>query len=105
MMSRSSARSSRAASRTLTHAEPASCGGTQNFSGSAAISSSRSCRGHRTAMEKAYARHDAIVRQAITDQGGVVYKVIGDAVQAAFPTASAALAAAVDAQLGLELAD
>ena len=67
--------------------------------------STRLWQGHRTAMEKAYARHDAIVRQAITDQGGVVYKVIGDAVQAAFPTASAALAAAVDAQLGLELAD
>lgn len=50
-MSRSSPRSSSAASRTRTQAEPASCGGTQNFSGSAAISSVRSCRGQRTAKD------------------------------------------------------
>lgn len=50
-MSRSSSMSSSSASRTRTQAEPASCGGTQNFSGSAAISSFRSWTGHRTANE------------------------------------------------------
>lgn len=51
---------------------------------------------------EAYARHDALLRAAITSQGGVVYKVIGDALQVAFPTAPDAVAAALRAQQGLQ---
>jgi predicted ATPase/class 3 adenylate cyclase len=67
--------------------------------------STRLWQQHRAAMERAYVRHDAVLRTAIADQHGVVYKVIGDAFQAAFPTAEQAVAAALEAQLGLEVAD
>jgi predicted ATPase/class 3 adenylate cyclase/tetratricopeptide (TPR) repeat protein len=56
---------------------------------------------HPQAMEGALARHDQILRQAIAAHAGVVYKVIGDAFQAAFPTAPAACAAALAAQRAL----
>ncbi len=58
---------------------------------------------HRPAMEVAYTRHDAILREAITAHRGVVYKVIGDAMQAAFPSAPEAIAAALEAQFALDL--
>ena len=45
--------------------------------------STRLWQGHRAAMERAYARHDAVLRGAIAECGGVTYKVIGDAVFAA----------------------
>jgi class 3 adenylate cyclase len=41
---------------------------------------------HPQAMAGALARHDAIMRQAIRAADGLVYKVIGDAFQAAFST-------------------
>ena len=41
-------------------------------------------------------RHFTLLRAAIESQNGVVFKIIGDAVQAAFPSAPAAVAAAVD---------
>src|SRR5215207_10949799 len=56
---------------------------------------------HPQAMVGALARHDAIMRQAIAAETGVVYKVIGDAFQAAFTTAPAACAAALAAQRAL----
>jgi len=56
---------------------------------------------HPQAMPEALARHDAILRQAIAEQAGVAYKVIGDAFQAAFATAPAACAAALAAQRAL----
>lgn len=49
-------------------------------------------------MPAVYERHDAILRAAITAQGGVVYKIIGDAFQAAFPYTEGAVRAAVAAQ-------
>jgi len=52
-------------------------------------------------MERALARHNAILNAAITGQGGVHFKTIGDAFQAAFRDPGAALAAAVDAQQAL----
>ncbi len=58
---------------------------------------------HRAAMQAAYARHDALLRDAITAHRGVVYKVIGDALQVAFPSAPEAVAAALEAQFGLDL--
>src|SRR4051794_1391716 len=53
-------------------------------------------------MSHVYARHDAILRQAIESRGGIVYKVIGDAFQAAFHTGLDALVAAVEAQQQLQ---
>jgi predicted ATPase/class 3 adenylate cyclase len=50
------------------------------------------------AMERAYQRHDAILREAAAAHGGVVFKVIGDAFQIAFPTPAQALRAAIEAQ-------
>jgi predicted ATPase/class 3 adenylate cyclase len=52
-------------------------------------------------MRAALARHDAILRAAIAEQGGHVYKVIGDAFQAAFDVPAQAVAAALAAQRGL----
>ena len=49
-------------------------------------------------MPAIYERHDAILRAAIAGQGGIVYKIIGDAFQAAFPHAEGAVRAAVSAQ-------
>ena len=65
--------------------------------------STRLWQQHQLAMERADARHDAILRGAVAEQGGVVYKVVGDAVQAAFPTVEQAVAAALEVQLGLSL--
>jgi class 3 adenylate cyclase len=52
-------------------------------------------------MRAALARHHAILRAAIAEQGGHVYKVIGDAFQAAFDVPAQAVAAALAAQRGL----
>jgi predicted ATPase/class 3 adenylate cyclase len=49
----------------------------------------------------AFARQEAIIRDAVEANGGYAYKMSGDALQAAFPTAVQALLAAVDAQLAL----
>ena len=47
---------------------------------------------HTAWMGAAHARHEAILREAIAAHGGWAYKQIGDAFQAAFQTAPAALA-------------
>src|SRR5436190_10628894 len=54
------------------------------------------------AMQAAFARQEAILRQAIDANVGYAYKMIGDAFQAAFPTAPQALQAALDAQHSLQ---
>ena len=50
------------------------------------------------AMRAALARHDALLRTAVEDNEGVVFKTIGDAFCAAFATAPNALRAALAAQ-------
>jgi predicted ATPase/class 3 adenylate cyclase/Tfp pilus assembly protein PilF len=55
----------------------------------------------RPAMASAVNRHLTLMRGAIEAHHGVLFKTIGDAVQAAFPTAPDAVAAALDAQVGL----
>jgi class 3 adenylate cyclase len=50
------------------------------------------------AMQEALARHDELLRGAIEEHGGNVFKTVGDAFCAAFPTAPDALEAALDAQ-------
>src|SRR5688500_7882508 len=52
-------------------------------------------------MPEVYARHDAILRTAVVSNGGIVYKVIGDAFQMAFPSVEGAVIAAVKAQHAL----
>ena len=52
-------------------------------------------------MKRAYARHETLLRESMAAYGGYVYKMIGDAFQAAFSTGPAALQAALAAQLAL----
>ena len=52
-------------------------------------------------MRAALTRHDAILREAIEGQGGFVFKMVGDAFCAAFPTALEALGSALAAQRAL----
>ena len=57
------------------------------------------------AMKVALARHDAILRATVTAHSGHVFKTVGDAVCAAFPTAPEGLAAALEAQSTLAAED
>jgi predicted ATPase/class 3 adenylate cyclase len=56
----------------------------------------------RQAMAAAVERHLQLLRGAIAEHDGVLFKTVGDAVQAAFPVARHALAAAVEAQRALQ---
>jgi len=56
---------------------------------------------HPEAMRTALARHDEIIRRAIEVNGGYVFKTVGDAFCAAFPTALDALESALAAQRAL----
>jgi predicted ATPase/class 3 adenylate cyclase len=53
---------------------------------------------HPEAMRTALARHDTLLRSAITSYGGYVFKMVGDAVYAAFAVPADAVTAAVAAQ-------
>src|SRR5437870_12793255 len=53
------------------------------------------------AMKPAVERHDALLRQAIEANGGTVFRTMGDAFCAVFPTAPQALNAAIAAQRAL----
>src|SRR3712207_5601548 len=55
----------------------------------------------RAAMAAAVKRHTALLDAAIQSHGGVHFKTVGDAVQAAFPTAPEAIAAALDGHRAL----
>jgi predicted ATPase/class 3 adenylate cyclase len=59
----------------------------------------------RQAMAEAVDRHIAMLESAIQEHGGVHFKTVGDAVQAAFPTAPQAVAAAVAGQRALLVDD
>ena len=50
------------------------------------------------AMKTALRRHDAILREAIDNHGGFVFKTVGDAFDCAFGNAAQAIAAALDGQ-------
>jgi class 3 adenylate cyclase len=52
-------------------------------------------------MAASVGRHLVLLRSAIESHNGVLFKVIGDAVQAAFPTASDAADAAIAGQRAL----
>jgi predicted ATPase/class 3 adenylate cyclase len=55
----------------------------------------------RVKMQSALARHDCIVREAVIQHGGVVFKTVGDAFCAAFLSPPDAVSAAIAAQRGL----
>src|SRR3954463_8974615 len=55
----------------------------------------------RVAMAAAAQHPLALLDAAIHQHGGVLFKTVGDAVQAAFPTAPSAIAAAITAQRAL----
>ena len=55
----------------------------------------------RRAMTTVVARHIALLDAAIQAHGGIRFKTVGDAIQAAFSTAPAAIAASLDAQRAL----
>ena len=57
---------------------------------------------HPQAMPVALARHDAILRQAITAHRGVVFKTVGDGVYAVFMSAPDALESALAVQRALQ---
>jgi predicted ATPase/class 3 adenylate cyclase len=57
------------------------------------------------AMQIALSRHDEILSDTMEERGGYVFKTVGDAFCAAFPTAPDALEAAISAQRLLHAAD
>ena len=63
--------------------------------------STRMWEGYPVEMNAALLCHDTIVRRSIGDAGGFVFKTVGDAFCAVFSSATAALDAAVRAQLAL----
>ncbi len=60
---------------------------------------------HRSAMEKAVARHDEIIRRVVSEHAGEVFKAVGDAFYAAFARPADAVNAAVAAQRALTAED
>jgi len=79
--------------------------GTVTFLFSDIEGSTKRWEAHHDAMKAAVARHDDIVRTAIGAHGGYVFKTVGDAFCAAFPTAPSAAGAAIDVQRGLAAED
>ncbi|MCA9879371.1 MAG: adenylate/guanylate cyclase domain-containing protein, partial [Thermomicrobiales bacterium] len=63
--------------------------------------STRTWEQQRPVMARAVARHDALLAEAVAAHGGVLFKHVGDAVQAAFHSPAAAVAAAGAAQRAL----
>src|SRR5262245_63784 len=80
---------------------PALPGGTLTFLFTDIEGSTRLWEEQPDTMRLAHTRHDALLRTAIETNGGVVFKTIGDAFCAAFPTAPQALEAALSAQQNL----
>jgi predicted ATPase/class 3 adenylate cyclase len=63
--------------------------------------STRLWEGNPEVMGYAIARHDQLLADSVAAHNGVLFKTVGDAVCAAFPMASDALSAALDAQRAL----
>jgi class 3 adenylate cyclase/tetratricopeptide (TPR) repeat protein len=76
-------------------------GGTVTFLFTDIQGSTKLWERYPTAMATALARHDTLMREAIAGHNGYVFKTVGDAFCAAFPTASDGLNAAIDAQRAL----
>jgi len=76
-------------------------GGTITFLFTDIEGSTRLWERRTSAMSRALAAHDKIVRAAVEQHDGHVFKTWGDAFCAAFATAADAIAAALDVQLGV----
>src|SRR5579871_1071355 len=76
--------------------------GTLTFLFTDIVGSTKLWETHPQAMRQALERHDTLLRQAIHDHQGHVFKTVGDAFCAAFPSASEALHAALSAHLQLQ---
>jgi predicted ATPase/class 3 adenylate cyclase len=72
--------------------------GTVTFAFTDIEASTRRWERNFSVMEAAVRRHDALVRAAIVDRGGYVFKALGDAFCAAFSRAEDAVAAMLDVQ-------
>ncbi|MBC8065610.1 MAG: tetratricopeptide repeat protein [Chlorobia bacterium] len=72
--------------------------GTLTFLFSDIQGSTRQWERNPAAMSQALARHDELLREGIESHGGYVFKTVGDAFCAAFPTAIEALRATVACQ-------
>ncbi|MDQ6780117.1 MAG: adenylate/guanylate cyclase domain-containing protein [Candidatus Eremiobacteraeota bacterium] len=79
--------------------------GTLTFLFSDIEGSSQRWEGHPEAMRTAVAQHDAIMRRAIEEHRGHVFKTVGDAFCCAFSSPHEALDAAIAAQSALQEAD
>ncbi len=64
--------------------------------------STRMWEDHPDVMDVALVRHDKLLRRAVEDGGGVVFKTVGDAFCAAFATTSGCVGAAAAAQVALQ---
>jgi predicted ATPase/class 3 adenylate cyclase len=60
---------------------------------------------NQQAMHAAVERHVELLQESIAAQDGVLFKIVGDAIQAAFPTVPRSIAAAVAAQAALRRED
>ena len=67
--------------------------------------STRTWENRPAVMSLALARHDELLQWAVKEAGGTVFKHTGDGVCAAFPAASGAVAAALEAQRALQAED
>lgn len=67
--------------------------------------STRTWENRPAVMSLALARHDELLHRAVKEAGGTVFKHTGDGVCAAFPVASGAVAAALEAQRALQAED
>jgi predicted ATPase/class 3 adenylate cyclase len=75
--------------------------GIVSFLFSDVVGSTRLWEADREGMAASLASHDRIMKRSIGDLGGYVFSTAGDSFAAAFPSPSAALSAAVRAQMGL----
>jgi len=79
--------------------------GTVTFLFSDIEGSSQKWERHRDAMKAVVARQEELMRTAISGHDGYVFKTLGDAFCAAFPTAPQAVSAAIEAQRSLAKED
>src|ERR1700680_2603372 len=79
--------------------------GTVTFLFSDIEGSTQRWESNRPAMDAAVKRHDALMRSAIEQHNGFVFKTVGDAFCVAFARVSDALTGAADAQRSLSLED
>lgn len=60
---------------------------------------------HGDGMRKSLPRHDALIKKAVEDNGGSVFKTVGDGFFCAFPAPGAAVEAALQMQVAIHKAD